>query len=305
MNREQWLKERRKGIGASEAAAVLGESDFHSPASLWAIKCGLIEDISDPRNAERQEMGREAEPFIARILQLRTGREIELAPAYEITWNKDFPFLFCTLDAIDRAGPIVQLKNVDANMIKKWSSEPPTQYVIQVQHEMFVTGKRSATLAAIVGGNRFFHYDIAYDADLYEGMILPELVRFWEMVQSQESPPICGHPATGRMLRKLHPDDNGRAISLGAIAEELYTQLMRCKQARKEIERLEDEYKHKLAGMLGENTYGVTPSGLELTYATVEVPAHERAASKSRRLTGRWPRGYVPKIQVDEASDED
>jgi putative phage-type endonuclease len=302
VDRAEWLKERRNGIGASEAAAVVGESSFSSPAELWALKCGFIEPELDN---ELLEAGRRQEAVIAQWLADKTKREIELEPPYQITWSKDVPFLFCTLDARDKRGPIVQLKNADAFMFKKWKEGAPCEYNIQVQQEMFCSGVHECTLAALVGGNRFFYYDIAYDAELYEGLILPELVAFWEMVQEQSSPPICGHPATGRMLRKLHPDDNGRAIALADDAEELYIKLMRCKQAEQEIKTLADGYKNKLAGMLGENTYGVTPRGLELTYATVEVPAHARNASKSRRLTGKWPRGMKPAIEAIDLSDDE
>ena len=48
-NREQWLKARQKGIGGSDAAAVLGLSPWKSNVRLWEEKTGLREpeDISD------------------------------------------------------------------------------------------------------------------------------------------------------------------------------------------------------------------------------------------------------------------
>ena len=48
-NRTDWLKARRKGIGGSDAASVLGISPWKSNVQLWEEKTGIAEpeDISD------------------------------------------------------------------------------------------------------------------------------------------------------------------------------------------------------------------------------------------------------------------
>ncbi|WP_197477384.1 YqaJ viral recombinase family protein, partial [Alcanivorax sp. HI0044] len=40
MSREDWLKIRKQGIGASDAAAAVGISPYQSPLELWMIKTG-------------------------------------------------------------------------------------------------------------------------------------------------------------------------------------------------------------------------------------------------------------------------
>ena len=42
-NREEWLAARKAGIGASEAAAVIGKSSFMSNMELWRLKTGRAE----------------------------------------------------------------------------------------------------------------------------------------------------------------------------------------------------------------------------------------------------------------------
>ena len=45
---QEWLEERTKGIGGSDAAAVLGMSKYMSPLKLYKIKLGeLVQDLSD------------------------------------------------------------------------------------------------------------------------------------------------------------------------------------------------------------------------------------------------------------------
>ena len=49
LTREQWLQERKKGIGGSDAAAVLGLNPYMTNVDLWKIKTGRKEqeDISE------------------------------------------------------------------------------------------------------------------------------------------------------------------------------------------------------------------------------------------------------------------
>ena len=48
-NREEWLKERKKGIGASEASCIIGVNPWKTNVELWQEKTGQreAEDIGD------------------------------------------------------------------------------------------------------------------------------------------------------------------------------------------------------------------------------------------------------------------
>ena len=39
---EEWLEDRRKGIGGSDVGALLGLNKYKSPYTLWAAKSGLL-----------------------------------------------------------------------------------------------------------------------------------------------------------------------------------------------------------------------------------------------------------------------
>lgn len=57
MNREEWLEERKKGIGGSDVACILGMSPYKSNVELWEEKVGIreAEDISR-KNTLRMEL---------------------------------------------------------------------------------------------------------------------------------------------------------------------------------------------------------------------------------------------------------
>ena len=48
-NNAEWHRERRKGIGGSEASAILGLNPYMTNVQLWRYKTGreVPEDISD------------------------------------------------------------------------------------------------------------------------------------------------------------------------------------------------------------------------------------------------------------------
>ena len=49
MTREQWLEERKTGIGGSDASAIVGLNPYSDNIKLWEIKTKRAEqeDISD------------------------------------------------------------------------------------------------------------------------------------------------------------------------------------------------------------------------------------------------------------------
>lgn len=47
MSREEWLAHRRNGIGGSDAAAVVGMSEYTSPYMLWCDKTGRSKETEE------------------------------------------------------------------------------------------------------------------------------------------------------------------------------------------------------------------------------------------------------------------
>ena len=64
--REQWLEYRRKGIGGSDAAAVLGISPFRTGRDLYYDKLNIV-TADDAENWVQLEVGTLLEPLVAKI----------------------------------------------------------------------------------------------------------------------------------------------------------------------------------------------------------------------------------------------
>ena len=147
-NRTDWLKARRKGIGGSDAASVLGISPWKSNVQLWEEKTGIAEpeDISDK---EAVRFGKESEAAIRRLFELDF-------PQFGMKANEpDCPFIFATLDGelTDQTGRkgILEIKTTEIRRSvdwKKWNGQIPDYYYAQIVHQMLSTGYEFAILKA-------------------------------------------------------------------------------------------------------------------------------------------------------------
>ena len=79
--REQWLEYRRKGIGGSDAAAVLGISPFRTGRDLYYDKLNIV-TADDAENWVQLEVGTLLEPLVAKIFAHKTGYKIYRRPVH-------------------------------------------------------------------------------------------------------------------------------------------------------------------------------------------------------------------------------
>lgn len=212
-NDREWLKARQNGIGASEAAAVVGQSPWCSNVELWKRKTGRM-NSPDISSNEAVQYGHDAEPLIRGLFALDYAHKYktDYGGAYDMVFHPDHPFLFATLDGrlteIDtgRKGILeVKTTNIVRSMQKeKWwhDGKPciPQQYFIQVLHQMLATGFDFAVLHAqlkfeygdgvesIRTERRTYHIE---RSDHLEDLdwLLEQEIRFWDYVQRDICPP--------------------------------------------------------------------------------------------------------------------
>ncbi len=93
--RATWLEDRRKGIGASDVAAILGLSPFASEWDVWASKMGLVpdDDLDDKPHIVR---GNLVEPALAEWYAEDTGAGV--AGDGETVVVGEYPWLRCSPD---------------------------------------------------------------------------------------------------------------------------------------------------------------------------------------------------------------
>lgn len=287
-SREAWLRARRGGIGASDAAACVGCSPYQSTLGLWAEKAGRVEP-QPPADMDAVEMGRLLEPIVLERLRQKTGLWVESWPSELIVMRNGDPWQRCTPDGLvfdgARGVGLVQAKTAretDAG----WGEEPPVHYQMQVQHEMAVTGLPYAILVVLFGGRRLEWYAIQRDEAVIEWLTSVER-QIWGYVERDEElpPELCSGDV---MLRaadtmRLHPDDDGTEIVLDAADAGIAREYAALCDATKAYDKRRDQLKAMLIERIGPATYAQA-DGLRLSLKTQERPEHTVKASKFRVL---------------------
>lgn len=287
-NEDAWIEERRHGIGASDAAVILGVSTFSSPYKLWAEKVELVEpaDLSD---REWIEWGHRLEPVIARAFAERTDREVTMWPQFDIVRHLELGYMSCTPDAIQQpiegrdGRGLVEIKNVNAFKIEEWEVEPPLQYQVQIQHQMEVTGLTWGTLVVLIGGQKLMWFNVGRNEDFIKAMLKAE-AEFWQRVEGEDPPEIDGSKATAATIKALHPDDNGEAIALPADAIAWAERLDEVKDEIKDREEKKRLLESKIKSAIGANTYGRFADGSGFSYKTQKSKEYTVSEGKRRVL---------------------
>lgn len=145
---------RMQGIGASEAAAVVGMSPWMSKLELWRLKVGA-EKAKDLSGSAAVSRGVRMEPALRGLYTAIHPHYTVDYHAYDILYQKERPFIFATLDGevTDERGRkgILEIKTSSPNGKAgwaKWDGHIPDHYYCQILHQMLATGYEFVDLMA-------------------------------------------------------------------------------------------------------------------------------------------------------------
>lgn len=281
---KEWLALRRSGVGASEVSAVLGQSSWASPFTIWGQKLGTVDP---PEQTEAMRWGNKLEELILEAYAEETGRQVQRSRwTYQSDKNSFMlasPDGFQLSDHRSDAG-LVQAKNTFIG----WDEEIPMATWIQMQAEMAVTGLNWNTAVALAGGNRLFYKDVIRDADFIDKQLIPRLVDFWDYVVTAEPLPdsfIDGSDQTRKALEELYPEtDDAQAVSLDGSFQGLHEERLTLKEGIKQMERRAKEIENLIRYRAGEKTFAVLPDGGVYSFKSVTKKEYVVKASTTRRI---------------------
>jgi len=213
MNRDEWLAERRKGIGASDIPQICGLTPWGGPRAVWNAK--VLGDEAEENEA--MYWGRVNEPNVAERFELDhpEWNLSELTSSGFYARGTD-PVSIATLDAVltNHAGwnAVLEIKTTSAysrNWAESGTSDGVPEYVrAQVIWQMGVCRYERAYVAVLVGGNQYREYPITWDPETWE-LLLHAGRTFWkEHVLTKDPPP----PDDESQARELYPHEIPRAI---------------------------------------------------------------------------------------------
>ena len=245
MDESLWLEERRKGIGGSDIAAILGLSPWKTAYQVYQEK---RKEVASWKGNKTTDWGKRLEPAIRQWYSDLTGRSVRLPE--KILYHSKYNFLLASLDGFTDDERIVEIKT--AQWGKGWgepgTSEIPDYYTLQVQHYMIVTGFKVADVPVSIGGGSPELYEVSADKELQE-MIIEAAAEFWQRVVKGNPPePVSYADAVARYGLNT---STGAVVAREDVLEDVLA--LRAIQIKaKELEAIQEEIKGHLIITLGD-----------------------------------------------------
>lgn len=273
---------RRRGIFASEVAAVLGLDQWRTPYEVWASK---MLDLREQPATEAIELGNELEP----VVLARTARQlgVQIEPCDTII-SKEVSVIGAHLDARVIGHPAcVEAKTSGIVGPRpshdEWgdfgSDAVAPRVVCQVQVQMFVAELEVAYVGALLGGRGFGVYTVGRSDELIQRIVDRLLDWHARHIVGQTPPDANGVDPSffQRIIRKP-----GKVISLPSPDP-----IVRYAEAAANVQRatLEKESAQAaLLAMLGDAETAVTDDGHLATYVEISRKGYTVEPTKYRRL---------------------
>ena len=278
MPREEWLEYRRRGIGGSDAGAIIGMNPYATPYSVWADKTGRLPEKEDN---EAMRQGRDFEDYVAKRFEEKSGKRVR---HYNyMLMHEQHDFITANIDRVvsgEYAG--LECKTTSILNLKKFKDgEFPDQYYAQCVHYLAVTGWDRWYLAVVVLGSDFKIYmltrknddvcpdwceSMVYVDDGEIALLTGAEVEFWKTyVEPDKAPPVDGFKPTTDALSAIYQGGDDEVIALSEI--DVIKGYLDVKADIKALEKAKDRYEQALKATLGDCERGEC-GGYAVTWRT-------------------------------------
>ena len=229
--------DRNQGIGASEAAIVVGLSPWKTPLELWRDKRGLSER---GKPTIPQRAGNALEPIVIEELEERIGKPV--TNRQDQFFDKELPWRWATIDGL-AGNALVEAKT--ASSTDGWGDEGtdqiPQQYIVQVQHAFACTGTEFAYVPVLFGTREFRVYEVQRNDDIIKAVTQHEK-EFWRRVQENDPPAI----SDSRDIKIRWPVDTGASVVADSATMSAYAELASHKVTLKDLEKMVEDHEDSI-----------------------------------------------------------
>lgn len=279
--RQDWLARRREGIGSSDIAALFDLDPWRTAYHVYLDKVGELADEDSPR----KEWGRRLEDVVAYAYEKETGRNTSI-PDPKVVEHRSLPYLLCTPDRwiyLDGQKAVLELKTA-GYAHDEWGEEGtdqiPRGYLLQVQHQLLVTGLPVAHVAVLFGVDDFKRYVVEASDSIHQ-KIIKRATAFWEKNVLNRVPPepTWDHKGTLPLMRDIYqeiiPVPN---LVLGV--DDLAREYLRLTEQTAESTFARDKVKAQLLDAMGDAEEARTPRGYKLRRKKVKRRAYTVEATE-------------------------
>lgn len=156
------LRERKNGIGGSDAAGVCGVSKYKTPVQVYLDK--ICEEVSQEENPIF-ERGNVLEPLVREYFTRSTGKSVNTTS--KTIRSQTNPFMIANIDGfIPQEQALLEIKTCNYFAKEGWgeclTDQIPNDYLLQVQHYLAVTETKKAFVAVLFGDEKTFQMLMAF-----------------------------------------------------------------------------------------------------------------------------------------------
>ena len=218
LDKKEWLKYRKGGIGGSDAGAICGLNPYRTAIQVYSDK--RTDEIEEFDNEAMRE-GRDLEEYVARRFMETTGKKVRRANA--MFYDEENPFMFADVDRMivgENAG--LECKTASPFSADKWEDDKiPLSYQIQCYHYMSVMNADRWYVAVLIYGTEFKVYCLERDEEMIQNLIQIEK-DFWNNhVQAGVIPEPDGSKLADKVLTEYFSDPVDEIVELSGYQEKL------------------------------------------------------------------------------------
>jgi putative phage-type endonuclease len=303
LSEEEWLAERAKGIGGSDAGTILGLNQYGSSFQLWSEKAGKT--VREFTGNEATEWGHRLEPVIGEAYAQKFNKALVEWPVLAWSSSPDYPFMFVNLDYVEvepseqfPAGKvtvwhsteippgiidIVEVKTTGIatnGAANKWAKgKVPETYLIQGYHYGIVLASLGievyhVTFAALVGGQglvvrklgKLPDDDLIWDDKVALDICEAESA-FWANVVYEIEPEIDGSDTTEELISARFPRSTpDKVLDMDDDDYLMVQNFVAAKEETKKATEREKALRTKIVSRLGDHEAAVYSNELVLTF---------------------------------------
>tara|TARA_Y100001963_G_scaffold147143_1_gene223067 strand:+ start:621 stop:1544 length:924 start_codon:yes stop_codon:yes gene_type:complete len=252
MERKEWLEARKRGLGGSDIAAILGVSPWATPMDVYLDKHGMVEDEDSPSKLR----GRIFERPIADYFAEKNG--VEITPAGLFQGPRPFmigspDFWVNTPGETETWGLEIKTSRSDKGWGPEGTDRIPPYYATQVHWYMLVTNKKHWDLMVYFTlRDEFRQYRVYADEELHENM-LNKASEWWQKhIVEGERPSLDGGTGSKQLLNMTFPEDNGLARGPEDRELELFKELHSINEALNTLKVRKEETVNLIKEQMGE-----------------------------------------------------